>query len=114
MAYKITSQCISCKLCLSVCPTGAVKEVEGKHFIDTELCTNCVGSIYTVPQCKAVCPTASGCVKQPKDYWEGWFAKYNSVLAKLTNKQDYWERWYNTYSQKFSEQLKKHQSQIVV
>ncbi|MEA5578280.1 4Fe-4S binding protein [Anabaena sp. UHCC 0451] len=109
MAYKITSQCISCKLCLSVCPTGAVKIVDGLHLIDSELCTNCNGSIHTVPQCKAVCPTANGCVKQASDYWESWFAKYNSVLLKLTDKQDYWERWYNTYSQKFSEQLKKHQ-----
>ncbi|MBD2294306.1 4Fe-4S binding protein [Anabaena sphaerica FACHB-251] len=109
MAYTITSQCISCKLCLSVCPTGAVKIVDDHYLIDSELCTNCVGSIHTVPQCKAVCPTANGCVKQPSDYWESWFSKYNSVLAKLTNKQDYWECWYNTYSQKFSEQLKKQQ-----
>jgi len=114
MAYKITSQCISCSLCHSVCPTGAIKVVDGIYSIDSELCTNCVGSIYTVPQCKAVCPTSDGCVEETNDYWEGWFANYNRVLAKLTNKQDYWERWYNTYSQKFSEQLQKHQGQIVV
>jgi ferredoxin len=95
---------------VSVCPNGAIQEVEGKHLIDSELCTNCADSIYTVPQCKAVCPTASGCVKQPSDYWENWFATYNRVIAKLTNKQDYWERWYNTYSQKLAEQLKKQQA----
>ncbi|WP_413175888.1 4Fe-4S binding protein [Anabaena azotica] len=109
MAYKITAACISCKRCLSVCPTGAVKIVDGNHSIDSELCTNCAGGIYTVPQCKAVCPTVDGCVKEPSDYWESWFVKYNRVIAKLTNKQDYWECWYNTYSQKFSEQLQKNQ-----
>ncbi|MEA5620130.1 4Fe-4S binding protein [Cronbergia sp. UHCC 0137] len=114
MAYKITSQCISCHLCKSVCPTGAIKETNGNHWIDSELCNNCVGSIHTVPQCKAGCPTVHGCVKQPGDYWEGWFANYNRVLAKLTNKQDYWERWRNTYSQKFSEQLQKQQPQGAV
>jgi ferredoxin len=113
MAYKITSQCISCDLCLSVCPTGAIKIVDGNRWIDPALCTNCVGSIYTVPQCKAGCPTCDGCVKQPSDYWEGWFANYNRVLGKLTNKEDYWERWFNCYSQKFSEQLQKRQPQVI-
>ncbi|MBD2360823.1 4Fe-4S binding protein [Anabaena minutissima FACHB-250] len=114
MAYQITSQCISCKLCLSVCPTGAIKIAEdGQHWIDTELCTNCVGGIHTVPQCKAGCPTCDGCVKVPSDYWEGWFANYNRVIAKLTKKQDYWDRWFNCYSQKFSDQLQKHQGEIL-
>ncbi|NET02523.1 MAG: 4Fe-4S dicluster domain-containing protein [Sphaerospermopsis sp. SIO1G2] len=110
MAYTITSQCISCNLCVSVCPNGAIQEIEGRHVIDSERCTNCADSIYTVPQCKAVCPTANGCVEQLSDYWEMWFATYNRIMAKLTNKQDYWERWYNIYSQKLSEQLKKNQA----
>jgi ferredoxin len=114
MAYEITSQCISCKLCLSVCPTGAIQEVDGNYWIDSELCTNCAGSIHTVPQCKASCPTVDGCVKQPSDYWERWFATYNRVRAKLTNEQDYWENWYNSYSQKIAEQLQKHQGPIVI
>jgi ferredoxin len=114
MAYTITSQCISCKLCLSVCPTDAIKVGEdGKRWIDPELCTNCVGSIHSVPQCKAGCPTCDGCVKVPSDYWEGWFAHYNRVIAKLTKKQDYWERWFNCYSQKYSEQLQKRQGEIL-
>ncbi len=114
MAYKITGTCISCNLCVSVCPTGAVKiDDNGNHFIDSEICTHCVGSIHTVPQCKAVCPTSNGCVKEPSDYWEKWFAKYNSAIAQLTNKQDYWECWYNTYSQKIAEQLKKRQHKVV-
>ncbi len=113
MAHKITSQCISCSLCLSVCPTGAVKLVDGNYWIDSQLCTNCVGSIHSVPQCKSVCPTANGCVKEPSDYWESWFANYNRVVGKLTKKQDYWERWYNAYSEKFSEQMKKRQHQEI-
>jgi ferredoxin len=115
MAYHITSQCISCNLCLSVCPTGAIQLVDGQHWIDPEVCTNCADTVYSVPQCKAICPTSSGCVKQPQDYWESWFASYNRSLAKLTNKQkqDYWERWFECYSQKFSEQLSRHQNQVV-
>lgn len=112
MAYQITSQCISCNLCLSVCPSNAIKVVDGQHWINPELCTNCVGSVYTTPQCKAVCPPSNACVKVPSDYWEGWFSNYNRVLAKLTNKQDYWESWFNNYSQTFSEQLQKNQHQV--
>lgn len=113
MAYKITGQCISCNLCLSACPNGAVKVVDGNHWIDPQLCTNCAGSVYSVPQCQAVCPTSNGCVKQPQDYWEGWFANYHRSLAKLTHKTDYWDRWFDYYSQKFSEQLARHDSEVV-
>ncbi|MBD2298390.1 4Fe-4S binding protein [Nostoc sp. FACHB-87] len=113
MAYKITSQCISCNLCESVCPTGAIKVEGSRHWIDSELCTDCVGTIHTVPQCKAGCPTCDGCVKETNDYWESWFAKYNRVVGKLTKKQDYWERWFDCYSQKFSEQMQKHQGEIL-
>jgi ferredoxin len=105
MAYKITSKCISCDLCIDVCPTGAIKTVEGKRWIDPNLCTNCVGSVYTVPQCKAGCPTCDGCVKESLDYWESWFSTYDKLITKLTKKEDYWERWFGTYSQKFSERL---------
>jgi len=52
-------------------------------------------------------------VKQPNDYWEGWFANYNRSLAKLTKKQDYWERWFNYYSKTFSEKLSRHQSEVI-
>ena len=112
MTYKITSECISCNLCQSACPTGAIKVVDNSLWIDANLCTNCVGSLYTVPQCQAGCPTCNGCVKQSTDYWESWFDTYNHVLAKLTNKQDYWENWFNLYSQKFSEQLQERQCRV--
>ncbi len=113
MTYKITSECISCNLCQSACPTGAIKMVDNNLWIDPDLCTNCVDSLYTVPQCKAGCPTCDGCIKQPTDYWESWFDTYNHLVAKLTNKQDYWENWFNFYSQKFSEQLQERQCRVL-
>lgn len=109
MTYKITSQCISCNICLSACPVGAVKMIDGRPWIDPNLCSNCIDTVYSVAQCKAGCPTCNGCIKQPNDYWEGWFATYDKLIAKLTNQQDYWERWFDCYSQKFSEQLSVHQ-----
>ncbi|MBW4631052.1 MAG: 4Fe-4S binding protein [Iphinoe sp. HA4291-MV1] len=113
MAYKITSKCISCKLCLSACPTGAIKIVDGSYWIDPNLCTNCGGTAYSVAQCVASCPTYDGCVQEPKDYWESWFTTYNKLIAKLTKKQDYWDNWYNFYSQKFSLAMQKHQASRV-
>ncbi|NJL09689.1 MAG: 4Fe-4S binding protein, partial [Calothrix sp. SM1_7_51] len=83
MAYKITNKCIECNLCLDVCPTGAIKTISGQRWIDPNLCTNCVGSVFTVPQCQAGCPTCDGCVKVSTDYWESWFTTYNKLIAKL-------------------------------
>jgi len=114
MAYKITSQCISCKLCASVCPVGAIKIIDGNHWIDPDLCTNCVDTVYSVPQCKAGCPTCNGCKKQPNDYWESWFDTYNNIVKNLKKEPDYWETWFNCYSQKYSEQLQKNQQQQAI
>jgi hypothetical protein len=75
--------------------------IDERPWIDPNLCKNCVDTVYTVPQCKASCPTYNGCVKQPNDYWESWFATYDKLIAKLTNQQDYWDRWFDCYSQKF-------------
>ncbi|MBV6622446.1 MAG: 4Fe-4S binding protein [Rivularia sp. (in: Bacteria)] len=108
MAYKITSKCISCDLCKTVCPSNAIKMVDERPWIDPELCKNCVDSVYSVPQCKAGCPTFDGCVKIKSDYWENWFDIYKNLTSQLTNKNDkteYWKKWFNTYSQKYSKQL---------
>ena len=111
MSYKITSQCISCDLCLSVCPTNAIKIIDGHRWIDPNLCTDCVGSIHKVPQCSAGCPTYKGCIKETTDYWQSWFDTYNRFVKKLRNKQDYWEGWFDLYSQKYSEQIQKSRKQ---
>ncbi|MEM7554840.1 MAG: 4Fe-4S binding protein [Cyanobacteria bacterium P01_A01_bin.84] len=111
MAYKITTKCISCDLCISQCPTKAIKIVDERRWIDPNLCTNCVGSIHNVAQCTASCPTFKGCIKEPQDYWESWFDTYNQFINKLTKQQDYWENWFDFYSQKFSEQLQSQQKQ---
>ena len=105
MAYKITNKCISCDLCKTICPENAIKIVDERPWIDPELCTNCVDSIYSVPQCKAGCPTFDGCVEITSDYWENWFENYKNVISQVTKKTDYWENWFNLYSQKYSEQL---------
>ena len=111
MSYKITSQCISCDLCLSVCPTNAIQIIDGHRWIDPNLCTDCVGSINKVSQCAAGCPTYKGCIKESTDYWQSWFDTYNRFVKKLRNKQDYWEGWFDLYSQKYSEQIQKGRKQ---
>ncbi|NJL81454.1 MAG: 4Fe-4S binding protein [Richelia sp. RM2_1_2] len=114
MAYKITNNCISCDLCKTVCPTNAIKIVDDRPWIDPELCKNCVDSIYSVPQCKAGCPTFDGCIKVTSDYWENWFNTYKNLRTQVTNKTnktDYWENWFNTYSQKYAQQLQQNSRQ---
>jgi ferredoxin len=40
--YKVDSQqCISCGLCLAVCPSDAISYVDGKAFIDKDKCIDC-------------------------------------------------------------------------
>jgi ferredoxin len=115
MTYKITGKCISCDLCLPVCPRSAISIIDGQRTIDPNLCNGCVDTVYTVPQCVAGCPTCDGCVKQPANYWEGWFDTYKKSVAKLTNKNsNYWEIWFASYSQKFSKQLEKQRSSQTV
>jgi ferredoxin len=61
MALKIISRdCISCGVCLPVCPNNGIS-VEGGHYkIDPQLCTECVGK-FSKPQCEQVCPV--GCIE---------------------------------------------------
>ncbi|OKH39098.1 transcriptional regulator [[Phormidium ambiguum] IAM M-71] len=66
MSYAITGSCIHCDTCLPLCPTGAIKIVDGKDFwIDPSLCNNCKG-YYPQPQCVLVCPVDSPIPLQAK------------------------------------------------
>jgi Fe-S-cluster-containing dehydrogenase component len=118
MTYIITDQCIQCRHCESICPTGAIIRNEQQYQINSERCNDCVGH-YTVPQCWAGCPTSGGCIpnlavlpcvlasKPSSDYWENWFNTYNRLVSRLKANQssDYWQRWFDTYSQSLAKHL---------
>ncbi|WP_088891460.1 4Fe-4S binding protein [Leptolyngbya ohadii] len=115
MTYTITSQCIQCHRCASICPTGAITQNETQYQINAERCNDCVGH-YAVPQCWASCPTHNGCtsftalsISASNRYWDSWFDTYNRLVSQLTQNSseteqpiDYWQRWFNTYSQTIS------------
>lgn len=49
MAYKISSECISCGSCEGECPVGAIAAGDGQYVIDPDACIDC-GS------CEGSCP----------------------------------------------------------
>lgn len=118
MTYTITNQCIRCDRCLTICPTGAIKQEKTHYWIDPKLCNNCVG-FYSVAQCASVCPTNRGCISgsttafsqsvlvDTTGYWEQWFETYNCMVTRLrqTKHVGYWENWFDVYSQKISQLL---------
>jgi len=55
MAYKISDDCIGCGSCQSQCPNDAIVEGDTQYQIDSNKCTECVGS-FDSQQCAAVCP----------------------------------------------------------
>lgn len=55
MALLITDECINCDVCEPECPNSAISQGEEIYFIESKLCTECVGH-YEVPQCVEVCP----------------------------------------------------------
>ncbi|MBE9193683.1 helix-turn-helix domain-containing protein [Gloeocapsopsis crepidinum LEGE 06123] len=57
MSYAITKRCIQCDNCVPLCPTGAIKVLEGDYWIDPNLCNNCQD--YVAPQCIVSCPVNS-------------------------------------------------------
>jgi DNA-binding transcriptional regulator YiaG/ferredoxin len=65
MPYAITNRCVQCDSCLPLCPTDAIKIVDGNFWIDPTLCNNCTG-YYPEPQCSLVCPVDSPIPLQAK------------------------------------------------
>lgn len=63
MAYKISEDCISCGACESVCPNSAISQGAEFYQVNSDVCTECVGS-YDESQCAAVCPV-DACVPDP-------------------------------------------------
>ncbi len=49
MAYKITSECISCGSCQEACPMEAIKEGDTQYVIDAEACIDCGACASSCP-----------------------------------------------------------------
>ncbi len=58
MAYKITDECISCGACEAECPNVAISEGDPTYQIDSDRCTECVGS-FESSRCTDVCPVGA-------------------------------------------------------
>ncbi len=46
---RVNSECLACGICIEECAFGAIRLVDGKAVINSDLCTNC-GS------CAKICP----------------------------------------------------------
>jgi ferredoxin len=55
MSLIITDECIACDACREECPNTAIEEGDPIYIIESDLCTECVGS-FDEPQCIEVCP----------------------------------------------------------
>ena len=55
MSLMITDECIACDACREECPNEAIEEGDPIYIIDSDICTECVGS-FDEPQCIEVCP----------------------------------------------------------
>jgi ferredoxin len=55
MSLLITDECIACDACREECPNEAIEEGDPIYIIESDRCTECVGS-YDEPQCVEVCP----------------------------------------------------------
>ena len=55
MSLIITNECIACDACREECPNFAIDEGDPIYMIDSDTCTECVGS-FDEPQCIEVCP----------------------------------------------------------
>ncbi len=49
MAYKISSECISCGACAEGCPVNAISEGAERYEIDADTCIDCGACASTCP-----------------------------------------------------------------
>lgn len=52
MAYKISSDCVSCGACAAQCPVEAIEQGDTQYVINADKCTEC-GS------CAEACPMSA-------------------------------------------------------
>ncbi|MEG0616483.1 MAG: 4Fe-4S binding protein [Oscillospiraceae bacterium] len=52
MAYKISSDCISCGSCATECPVSAISDGGEQYVIDASVCIDC-------GTCEGVCPVSA-------------------------------------------------------
>jgi|GEM_PF-543820 len=65
----IPEKCVSCGVCVGMCPANAIVAAAGKYEIDPELCVNCsvcIGMcpanaiVKEEPSCTGACATCPG------------------------------------------------------
>ena len=49
MAYKISSECVSCGACSNECPVDAITAVDSQYVIDAGACIDCGSCAGTCP-----------------------------------------------------------------
>ena len=49
MAYKISSECISCGACMGDCPSDAISVGDTQYDINPELCIDCGVCVSACP-----------------------------------------------------------------
>lgn len=63
VATIIVDDCISCGVCVEVCPNQAIRSGEQIYVIDHRRCTECV-TFHEEEQCARVCPV-DACLPDP-------------------------------------------------
>jgi len=49
MAYKISSECISCGTCANECPVEAISAGDSQYLIDEGVCIDCGACVSSCP-----------------------------------------------------------------